>query len=271
MAIADRTRKILWIKADGRCSICRVQPVRLRLGPPSRVAELAFSLTDRILTRLTPGPAVMIDRPPPPAAPKSGHRSDRPCHFKAAGQTHCLQKLERAIITVAVPKTRLKCQSFRPQGSLRPIRDCARKGWPLRGSSGNGARHSPGVSSQVGTQSSPTRALFTFTHVDGTGRSGPAAASPMGRPMVSAGDEVSASLLTGCATASDMGLCRRAGCSPSATEGGTSERGTRARHRQLFVDRTTPSARSDDPKRLLRRALEGGSSVGVGLRPALLG
>jgi hypothetical protein len=104
-----------------------------------------------------------------------------------------------------------------------------------------GARHSPGVSSQVGTQSSPARALCAFTQVDGTGRSGPAAACPMGRPMVSAGDEVSASLVAGCATASDIGLCRRAG-GPPATEGVTVERGTRARHRQHFVDRTTPSA-----------------------------
>ena len=29
----------------------------------------------------------MIDRPPPPAAPKSGHHADRPCHPKVAGQT----------------------------------------------------------------------------------------------------------------------------------------------------------------------------------------
>jgi DNA-binding CsgD family transcriptional regulator len=36
----------------------------------------------------------------------------------------------------------------------------------------------------------------------------------MGRPMVSAGDEVSASLLAGFATASDIGLCRRTGCPP---------------------------------------------------------
>jgi hypothetical protein len=86
-----------------------------------RVAELVFSLTDGILAKLTQGPAVMIGRPPPPAAPKSGHRSDRPCHPKVAGQTHCLQKLERAITTVAVPKTRLKCQSLRDQGSLERV------------------------------------------------------------------------------------------------------------------------------------------------------
>jgi hypothetical protein len=41
----------------------------------------------------------------------------------------------------------------------------------------------------------------------------------MGRPMVFAGDEVSASLLAGYATADDVGLCRQADCSPSATEG----------------------------------------------------
>jgi hypothetical protein len=82
------------------------------------VAELGFSATDLILAKLTQGPAVMIDRPPPPAAPKSGHRSNRPCHPKAAGQTYCLQKLERATTTVNVPKTLLKCQSLRDQGSL---------------------------------------------------------------------------------------------------------------------------------------------------------
>jgi len=37
---------------------------------------------------LTQGPAVMIDRPPPPAAPMSDHRGDRPCHSQVAGQTH---------------------------------------------------------------------------------------------------------------------------------------------------------------------------------------
>jgi hypothetical protein len=83
-----------------------------------RVAELVFSLTDLILAKLTQGPAVMIDRPPPPAVPKSGHRNDRPCHSKVAGQTHCLQKLERALTTVNARKTLLKCQSPRDQGSL---------------------------------------------------------------------------------------------------------------------------------------------------------
>jgi hypothetical protein len=48
-------------------------PVRLRLGPPSGVAELGFSGICLILAKLTQGPAVMIDRPPPPAAPKSDH------------------------------------------------------------------------------------------------------------------------------------------------------------------------------------------------------
>jgi len=40
-----------------------------------------------ILARLPQGPAVMIDRPPPPAAPKSDHVGDRPCHPEVAGQT----------------------------------------------------------------------------------------------------------------------------------------------------------------------------------------
>jgi hypothetical protein len=108
-------------------------PERRRLGPPRWAAELDFWLTDLILAKLTQGPAVMIDRPPPPAAPKSDHRSDRPCHPKVAGQTHCLRSLERATTTVDVTKTLLKCQSLRDQGSLRPVRDRSRKGWPLTG------------------------------------------------------------------------------------------------------------------------------------------
>jgi len=44
-------------------------------------------MIDLILTELTQGPAGMIDRPPPPAAPKSGHRSDRSCRPKRAGRT----------------------------------------------------------------------------------------------------------------------------------------------------------------------------------------
>jgi hypothetical protein len=33
----------------------------------------------------------------------------------------------------ALLRTWLKCQSLRVQGALRPVRDCARKGWPLTG------------------------------------------------------------------------------------------------------------------------------------------
>jgi hypothetical protein len=50
-----------------------IDSVRRRLEPPSSMAELGFSVTDAILGKLTPGPAVMIDRPPPPAAPMSDH------------------------------------------------------------------------------------------------------------------------------------------------------------------------------------------------------
>jgi hypothetical protein len=48
--------------------------VRHRLGLPSSGAEVGFSVTDVILAKLTHRPAVMIDRPPPPAAPKSESR-----------------------------------------------------------------------------------------------------------------------------------------------------------------------------------------------------
>ncbi len=64
----------------------------------------------------------------------------------------------------------------------------------------------------------------------------------MGRPMVSAGDEVSASLLAGCATADDVGLYRRAGC-PLSYGGGR----LRAWHTGTT---STTFCRSDDPKRL---------------------
>ena len=82
-----------------------------------------------------------------------------------------------------------------------------------------GVRHSPGVSSQIGTQPSLPRALFAFTQVDGTGRSGPAAASPTGRPMVSVGDEVSASLLADSRQPAIWGCAGRAGCPPATRRG----------------------------------------------------
>jgi hypothetical protein len=71
----------------------------------------------------------------------------------------------------------------------------------------------------VGAQPLTHLRLVAFTQVDGVGRSGPPVASPMGRPMGSAGDEVSASLVAGYATADDVGLYRQADCAPSATEG----------------------------------------------------
>jgi hypothetical protein len=66
------------------------EPVHLfgRIRPrPDRAA----SSIDLILHKLTQGPAVMIGRPPPPAAPMSDRRSDRPCHSDMAGQTTSLQ------------------------------------------------------------------------------------------------------------------------------------------------------------------------------------
>jgi hypothetical protein len=57
-----------------------------------------------ILAKLSQESAVMIDRPSPPAAPRSGHQRDRPCHSKVAGLDLCLQKLERAVTTIDVHK-----------------------------------------------------------------------------------------------------------------------------------------------------------------------
>ena len=54
-----------------------------------------------------------------------------------------------------------------------------------------------------------------------TARADPVERSPLRwvALLVSAGDEVSASLLTGCAAAGDIGLCRRAGCLPQRRRG----------------------------------------------------
>jgi hypothetical protein len=67
----------------------------------------------------------------------------------------------------------------------------------------------------------------------------------MGRPMVSAGDEVSASLLAGYATAGDIGLYRQAGCSPSATEGSPPSV-THGRDINNFLSIGRPQAHSHD-------------------------
>ncbi|MGH4004388.1 MAG: hypothetical protein ACRDSO_09790, partial [Pseudonocardiaceae bacterium] len=98
--------------SEERAAISAVDPSETTIMNGRRL-----SLIDSILGKLPPGPAVMISRPPPPAAPKSGHRSDRPCHLKVAGQTYCLRSLERATTTINVPKTLLKCQRLSDQGS----------------------------------------------------------------------------------------------------------------------------------------------------------
>ena len=61
-------------------------------------------MIDLVLAKLTQGLAVMIGRPPPPAAPKSDHRDDRPCHSEVAGQTPSLQNVERAYQRYAAEK-----------------------------------------------------------------------------------------------------------------------------------------------------------------------
>ena len=79
--------------------------MRLRLGPPrwwsrdegtlrrARAAPEVRAVGPVVIDQLDFGQAHagtcgMIDRPPPPAAPMSDHRGDRPCHSKVAGQTH---------------------------------------------------------------------------------------------------------------------------------------------------------------------------------------
>ena len=71
----------------------------------------------------------MIDRPPPPAAPKSDHRSDRPCHPKWlvrptvcrnwSGNHHRRR-----------PQNSAQVVKVSDQGSLRRRRDFARQRWP---------------------------------------------------------------------------------------------------------------------------------------------
>ena len=94
---------------------------RSREAPP-QTAEVApdldFPLTGLHLSMLTLGPAVMIGRPPPPAAPKSGPPCDRMCHSKVAGQDTACRVVEGASSTLRRPKTQDKCQSIRDRGSL---------------------------------------------------------------------------------------------------------------------------------------------------------
>jgi hypothetical protein len=81
-----------------------------------------------------------------------------------------------------------------------------------------GVLHRPGVAGQVGAQSSSDPRIVAFTHVDGTADQVQRSPLRWIALMVSAGDEVSASLLAGCATTGDVGLCWQADCSPSVTE-----------------------------------------------------
>ena len=92
-----------------------------REAPPQTAevaAHLDFPLTGLHLSALAQGPAVMIGRPPPPAAPKSGPPCDRLCHSKVAGQDTACRVVERASSTLRRPKTQDKCQSLRTEGAL---------------------------------------------------------------------------------------------------------------------------------------------------------
>lgn len=60
-------------------------PEMLRLGPPRSVTA-----DDRLDFQAHAGPAVMIDRPPAPAALKSGHHATGRAPCKQAGETYCL-------------------------------------------------------------------------------------------------------------------------------------------------------------------------------------
>src|SRR5205809_3181256 len=96
----------------------RDTPERLRLGPPRHPLTWSFHSPQPNLGKLTQGPAVMIDRPPPPAAPKSGPGSNRLCHSKVAGQDTACKVVERAFTTLHRPKTQDKRQRLSTVGAL---------------------------------------------------------------------------------------------------------------------------------------------------------
>ena len=99
----------------------RVRNHRSRQAPPD-TAEVpltwSFARPMQILSKLPPGPAVMIGRPPPPAAPKSGSPCDRLCHSKVAGQDTACRVVERASPALRRPQTQDKGQSVRDRRAL---------------------------------------------------------------------------------------------------------------------------------------------------------
>jgi hypothetical protein len=57
----------------------------------------------------------------------------RPVGEQASGRSgHACRIVERSSPTLRRSKTQLKCQSLRPQGALRSVRDFARKEWLYR-------------------------------------------------------------------------------------------------------------------------------------------
>ncbi len=91
---------------------------RLRLRPSRCPADLALSLTRPNLGMLTQGPAVMIGRPPPPAAPRFRSTCGPDVPLRSGWSGHCLQILERVLPTLHARKTQDKCQSRRDRGAL---------------------------------------------------------------------------------------------------------------------------------------------------------
>jgi hypothetical protein len=102
-----------------------------RQAPPDTAevaADLVFSLNRSAIWACSRGePAVMIGRPPPPAAPKSGPAMRPAVPPKVAGQDTACRVMERASLTLRRPETQLKCQSPSNQGSLEG--GCWLTGW----------------------------------------------------------------------------------------------------------------------------------------------
>jgi hypothetical protein len=67
---------------------------------------------------LTQGPAVMIGRPPPPAAPRFRSVCGPDVPLRSGWSGHCLQILERVLPTLHARKTQDKCQSRPDRGAL---------------------------------------------------------------------------------------------------------------------------------------------------------
>jgi hypothetical protein len=88
------------------------RPVRLRLGP-SRCWLRSWQTINSILARLPQRLAVMIDRPPPPAVPKSGHPAKNSVQVSEFQQPRIPRDLPRSIADISTVDVALDRQPHR--------------------------------------------------------------------------------------------------------------------------------------------------------------